>query len=299
MFLEEGDRVLSNPKTATTARRVQFTRPTTPPPPQMGCETTCYECMEHRSIRTARLARYVGLFLLFSISLVAGILVVVHFPTNINCPPSFNAQGLGILFILVSCYTCVQTVCYWYDANSVVHRTSTQEIGDLPVTVGSGHRHSAAAQKEVFVSVDIGHKTCSCLSACWQVCAFMSCFGIGLALMTGINSDGTVMVDDNNNTAAGSPDNNSTDTRAPTACDGNAMYLLGVLAVVVSLLFFITMCWRVCRDPQTYSLFRMDDPTSNDISNPGQETRGGTDGAIGQGGQSESIATNSVELTMQ
>lgn len=271
----------------------------------MGCETTCYECVEHRSIRIARLARYVGLFLLFSISLGAGILVVVQFPTNINCPPSFNAQGLGILFILVSCCTCTQTACYWYDANSVVHRTSTQDVGDLPVTVDTPG-HSATAQKEVFVSVDIGHKTCSSLSSCWQVCAFLSCFGIGIALMTGINSDGSVMVDanhDNNNNTVGNPDNNSTDTSVPTACDGNAMYLLGVVAFVVSLLFFTAMCWRVCRDPQTYSLFRMDDPTSDNISNPRsggqQETRGGTEGAIGQGGHSESVATNSVELTMQ
>ena len=235
-------------------------------------EATLYECTEHLGIRTARGFRYLSLLTLFLIAIICGILLLLHFPTSVNCQPSFIVQGLAILFLILSCCTCTQTICYWYDANQVVTRTSTQEVGDFPLTSGPP---KATTKKEVFGGIDIGHKVCTSLSSCWQMCGFLSCFGIGLALMTGINSDGSVVEAASNNS----------DTAVPTVCDGAAMYYVGLCAFLISILFFITLCWRICRDPHTLLLYR---PVSNDVNASSENHRRLT----------EPIAASNVELQM-
>ena len=220
----------------------------------MGCENTLYECCEHKSIALARSCRYISLLLMFLSTLIGGILLINTFEPSSYCPPSYNAQGLGILLIILSCCTCTQTFCYFYDAKQIVHRTSTQEIGDLPSTSG------IVNEKEVFGGVDVGHKACAGLSSCWQLCGFLSCFGIGLALMTGINADGTVIIISNTtgdtNTTGSGDVNGGGDIERPTNCDGQTLFTAGFIVVIVSLLFFVTMCWRICRDPQTMEMYR-------------------------------------------
>ena len=256
----------------------------------MGCENTLYECNEHAGIVTARCWRYIGLLAIFLSTLIGGILLIIHFPTSVDCPPSFNVQGLGILFIILSCCTCTQSICYWYDAKQVVHQTSTQPVGDLLLTVKSASHNET---REVFSGVDIGHKVCSSVSSCWQVCGFLSCFGIGLALMTQINSDGTVIVTGNSSiTSSGTTTVTTNSTSNPSsqgssvACDGQSMYMGGLVVVVASLLFFLTMCWRVCRDPQTMMVYR--------ASTLPQAVSTFRDGAT-----DSAVSTSAVELTMQ
>lgn len=145
-------------------------------------------------------------------------------------------------------------MCYWYDADNVVYRTSTQEVGDLPFTVGPA---KATTKREVFGGIDIGHKVCAGLSSCWQICGFLSCFGIGISLMTGINGDGTVIGQVNYHNSS----NNSSTT--PIPCEGESMYILGLFALIASILFFTTMCWRICRDPQTLLIYQKLNVDSN------------------------------------
>jgi len=249
----------------------------------MGCENTLYECTEANSgIRTARCWRYVGLLVIFLSTLIGGILLIIHFPTSVDCPPSFNVQGLGILFIILSCCTCTQSVCYWYDAKQVVHRTSTQPVGDLLLTVKPTSHNETL---EVFGGVDIGHKVCSSVSSCWQVCGFLSCFGIGLALMTQINSDGTVIFTGNSSSiSSGTTTVTTNSTSSSVTCDGQSMYMGGLVVVVASLLFFLTMCWRVCRDPQTMMVYR--------ASTVPQAVSTFRDGAT-----DSAVSTSAVELT--
>jgi hypothetical protein len=223
---------------------------------------------------------------MFVSTLIGGILLIIHFPTSDDCPPSFNVHGLGILFIILSCCTCSQSFCYWYDARQVVHQTSTQPVGDLLLTVNPTSHNDTL---EVFGGVDIGHKTCSSLSSCWQVCGFLSCFGIGLALMTQISSDGTVVVTDNTSSAS-----NSTSGSQGVKCDGQSMYTGGLVVVVVSLLFFVTMCWRICREPQTMMVFR-----ANTLPQAVSTSRAGAADAENVVSTRPAVEPGAVELTMQ
>jgi len=230
--------------------------------------------------------RYFGLLIMFLSSLIFGIFIIYTFPTNVNCPPSFEVQGLGILFIILSCCTCTQAGCYWYDAREVVHRTSTQEVGDLRLTVTGSSSRGTTNGKEVFGGVDVGHKACSGLSSCWQICGFLSCFGIGLSLMTTINSSGTVISSGNISTSVTSTD-----------CDGETMYAGGLVVVCVSCLFFVTMCWRLCRDPQTMLLYQQHlVPINQHVGMDNREERddGGEDG----GGNNSVTNQTDVELTL-
>ena len=107
--------------------------------------------------------------------------------------------------------------------------------------------------------------------------------------MTQISSDGTVVVTDNTSSAS-----NSTSGSQGVKCDGQSMYTGGLVVVVVSLLFFVTMCWRICREPQTMMVFR-----ANTLPQAVSTSRAGAADAENVVSTRPAVEPGAVELTMQ
>ena len=260
----------------------------------MGFETTVYACTENcGGLPGSRAARYACLGLVFAASLTGGILLVLAFP-NAACETdeittlSGNAVGLAALLFVSACCTCCTTVCYWYDARQFVYETSTQSQGDVLSP-------SSKRGEEIYAGVDIGAQVCSFLSSCWQFCVVLSCFGIGVALVSAqravqgaISEDDTAVVSGG---GGGGNDNTSSAVVIDRPCDNDLLLSMGWLAIALPLLFFATMVWRLCRTPPQLDVFK-----DRLMANAGGGSSGGGEGGgrIGRRGSGKSSATTPV-----
>ena len=237
----------------------------------MGFESCAYVATENVGVAFAHTARNVCLLIMFLGFLGGGILLVVTFP-NEGCTPSAlsdQAVGLGILLFIASCCACTQGICYVFDERSRVARTSTQAQGDVP-------SKKAPRGAEVYAAIDIGEKACSTLSSCWQMCVFLSCFGIGLSLLTMlpqneidsfVSGQESGIINGGHSPAPSSIDNGSNSSSSGTvngtACPSGMLFIIGFITLVLPVLFCLTLVWRLCRSPSPLKHFEGTTYTEN------------------------------------
>ena len=286
----------------------------------MGFESCAYVATENVGVAFAHRARNACLLVLFAGFLAAGVLLVSLFP-NDGCAPaalSEQAVGLGALLLVAACCACTQGLCYVFDERERVARTSTQEHGDVP----SKHAPRGA---EVYAAIDIGEKSCSTISSCWQVCVFLSCFGIGISLLSLLQqaggaggaggADSGTVSDTTSSTPAAGDDGNNNDSNSSNSsstgsgvvvdgvCPNDLLLVFGVVIIVLPIVFCLTMVWRLWRSPSPLKHF---DGTPYSINLMGSMRGGGgvgdsggsSGGAMVSAGGGDAAAPRDVELAV-